>query len=141
MRSLFALSDEPVSVTSTMASTNSCAFTSVAPQENSTSALHAVFLQIFFGQVDDFGGDAFALQIFHRFHRRIFRHAQHPARRAARDFAEQKFAHLMNLRAVFHDPVVAGDAAVQIAVLDVAAEISCARMRRISSSSSSTYGT
>ena len=38
MRSLFARSDEPVSVMSTMASTKSGTFTSVAPQENSTSA-------------------------------------------------------------------------------------------------------
>ena len=38
-RSLFARSDEPVSVISTIASTSSGALTSVAPQENSTSAL------------------------------------------------------------------------------------------------------
>src|SRR5207237_7175231 len=41
MRRWLARSEEPVSVISTMASTNSCAFTSVAPQENSTSALTA----------------------------------------------------------------------------------------------------
>src|SRR3954462_9009614 len=39
MRSLFARSEEPVSVTSTIASTKSGTFTSVAPQENSTSAV------------------------------------------------------------------------------------------------------
>src|SRR5580658_7406924 len=39
MRSLLARNDEPVSVISTIASTSSCALTSVAPQENSTSAL------------------------------------------------------------------------------------------------------
>ncbi|OQB91119.1 MAG: hypothetical protein BWX84_01556 [Verrucomicrobia bacterium ADurb.Bin118] len=48
IRSLLARSDEPVSVTSTMASTSSCAFTSVAPQENSTSALTPCFLRYFF---------------------------------------------------------------------------------------------
>jgi len=39
IRSLLARSEEPVSVTSTMASTNSWALISVAPQENSTSAV------------------------------------------------------------------------------------------------------
>ena len=39
IRSLLARSDEPVSVTSTIASTRSGAFTSVAPHENSTSAV------------------------------------------------------------------------------------------------------
>jgi len=38
MRSLFARIELPVSVMSTMASTRSGTFTSVAPQENSTSA-------------------------------------------------------------------------------------------------------
>ena len=47
MRSLFALREEPVSVTSTMASTSSWAFTSVAPQENSTSAFTPFFLRYF----------------------------------------------------------------------------------------------
>ena len=37
MRSLLALMEEPVSVMSTMASASSGTFTSVAPQENSTS--------------------------------------------------------------------------------------------------------
>ena len=43
MRSLFARSEEPVSVTSTIASTRSGTFTSVAPQENSTSAVTPCF--------------------------------------------------------------------------------------------------
>ena len=48
MRSLLARSEEPVSVSSTMASTNSCAFISVAPQENSTSAFTPCFFKYFF---------------------------------------------------------------------------------------------
>src|SRR5476649_695726 len=43
MRRLFAFSEEPVSVNSTIASTSSGAFTSVAPQENSTSAVTPFF--------------------------------------------------------------------------------------------------
>ena len=45
MRRLFARSDDPVSVRSTIASTSSGAFTSVAPQLNSTSALTPCFLR------------------------------------------------------------------------------------------------
>src|SRR5206468_11306615 len=48
IRKLFAFNDEPVSVISTIASTNSCAFTSVAPQENSTSALTLCLRRYFF---------------------------------------------------------------------------------------------
>ncbi len=47
-RSLFALKDEPVSVTSTIASTPIFAFTSVAPQLNSTSAFTLFFFRYFF---------------------------------------------------------------------------------------------
>ena len=43
IRRLFAFNDEPVSVNSTIASTNSGALTSVAPQENSTSAVTPFF--------------------------------------------------------------------------------------------------
>ena len=39
MRKLFCFKEEPVSVTSTIASTNSGTFTSVAPHENSIFAL------------------------------------------------------------------------------------------------------
>ena len=81
-----------------------------------------MLLQILFRQIDDLGGDAFALQILDRFHRRIFRHAQHPAGRAARNLAEQKLADLVDLRAVLDDPIVTGDAAIEIAVLDVTAD-------------------
>ena len=84
--------------------------------------LHAILLEIAFGQVDNFGGDTFALKIFHCFHRRIFRHAQDPARGFAGNFAEQKFADLVDVRAVFHHPIMAGDSAIQIAMLDVTAD-------------------
>ena len=45
-RSSLARRLEPVSVTSTIASASIGGFTSVAPHENSTSALHAVLLQV-----------------------------------------------------------------------------------------------
>src|SRR2546422_9999552 len=48
IRGLFARKEEPVSVISTIASTSSCALTSVAPQENSTSAFTPCCLRYFF---------------------------------------------------------------------------------------------
>src|SRR6185369_14000146 len=47
IRRLFARNDDPVSVISTIASTSSWALTSVAPQENSTSALTLFFRKYF----------------------------------------------------------------------------------------------
>src|SRR5262249_44530929 len=76
----------------------------------------------FFGEIDDFGGDALALKVLYGFHRRIFRHAQHPTRGTAGNFAEKKFANFVDFGAVFLDPIVARDAAIQVAMLDVAAD-------------------
>ena len=79
MRSLFARSDEPVSVTSTMASANSGGFTSVAPQLNSTFAVHAIACQIAFRRADKFRRDDLAVQILNTLERRGFGNGKHPA--------------------------------------------------------------
>ena len=47
-RRLFALSDDPVSVRSTIASTSSGTLASVAPQENSTEASNPLSAKYFF---------------------------------------------------------------------------------------------
>jgi len=73
-------------------------------------------------QVDDFRRDAFALQIADGFDGRILRHCQDPAGRLARGFAELKLADFAHLRAVFFDPIVARDAAIQVAMFHVAAD-------------------
>ena len=66
MRSLLARSDEPVSVTSTMASASTGGFTSVAPQLNSTLAVTPLRCEIALGGGDQFGGDDLAFQILAR---------------------------------------------------------------------------
>jgi hypothetical protein len=82
----------------------------------------ALLAQVALGQADDFGGNAFALQILHRFHRRIFRHAEDPPRWLAADFAEDEFSHLVNLRVVLDDPIMAGNPGIKVAVLHVTAD-------------------
>src|SRR5213594_21877 len=84
---------------------------------------HAVLAKVFLRQVHHFGGDAFALEVLHRFDGGILRHRQHPAGGLARRLAEQKFAHLMDARSVLVDPVESRDAAIQITQLDVAADL------------------
>ena len=84
---------------------------------------HAMFPQIFFCQIDHFSCDAFAVQVLHRFCRRTLRHGQDPARRLSRGFAEQQFANLVHVRTVLLNPIVASDAAIQIAMLDVTADL------------------
>ncbi len=84
--------------------------------------LHLIAAEVFLGKVDNFGRNSFSLQIFDRFNARIFGHRQNPAGGLAGYFAELEFADFMDLRAVLLNPVVAGDAAVQIAMLDVAAD-------------------
>ena len=62
---LLARSDEPVSVTSTMASASTGGFTSVAPQLNSTLAETPWAGQIAPGGGHQFRGDDFTFEVFH----------------------------------------------------------------------------
>ena len=110
-------SELPVSVTSTMASASCGGLTSVAPQLNSTWAVDAVLGQPARRQADDLGGDALALQVLDRLNRRIVGHRQHPAHRPAAHLAEDQLGQLDDLGVVLQDPVVAGQAAVERAVL------------------------
>ncbi len=64
--SLLARSDEPVSVTSTMASASTGGFTSVAPQLNSTLAVTPWRGQVALGGGHQFGGDDLAFEVLHR---------------------------------------------------------------------------
>src|SRR6266567_2992067 len=93
IRSLFARSEEPVSVISTMASTNSWALTSVAPPENSTSAFTLWRRRYFFVKLTT----SVAIRL--------------------------PLKSLTDIGAVLLNPVVTGDAAIKIAVLDIAADL------------------
>ena len=120
MRSLLARSDDPVSVTSTMASASSGGFTSVAPQLNSTFAVTPLRLQIALGRGHQFGRDDLALQILHRLHGRRLRHRQHPAHFAEALLGVNQIGDGLDLRFVLLHPVAAGEAGVEHAVFDVA---------------------
>ncbi len=63
------------------------------------------------------------LQVLGRSDGGILRHGQDPAGGLAGGLAELELADFVHLGAVFHDPIVAGNAAVQVAVLDVAADL------------------
>ncbi len=73
-------------------------------------------------QADGLGGDALALQVLHGADRRGFRHGEHPARRRGAGLAERQVAEHFHLRAVFLDPVAAGQPGVEKTLFDVAAD-------------------
>ena len=80
----------------------------------------AVLLKVTFGEFDDFGGDAFSLQILHRFDRRIFRHGQHPSHLAETLLGVDQIGHGDDVRIVLNHPVVSRQSGVEDAVLDIA---------------------
>ena len=98
MRRLFAFSELPVSVTSTMASASRGGLTSVAPQLNSTCAVTPCDASQLAREVDDLGGDALALQVLRPLDRRVVRHREHPAHRPAADLAEDQLGQLDDRR-------------------------------------------
>ena len=118
--SLLARREEPVSVTSTMASARTGGLTSVAPQLNSTLAVTPWCGEVALSGGDEFGGDDFAFQVVDRAEGGGFGDGEDPA-----DFAEA----LLGVDEVgdgddvgldFLDPVAAGEAGIEDAVFDVA---------------------
>ena len=63
--------------------------------------------------------------------RRIVGHGQHPAHRPPAHLAEDQLGHLLHLGVVLQDPVVAGQPAVERAVLDVARHLLGADQRAL----------
>jgi hypothetical protein len=82
-------------------------------------------------QVDHLRGDPLAFQVADRLHRRVVGHGQHPADRPLADLAEDQLRQLDDLRIVLQHPVVAGQAAVERAVLDVARHLLGADQRAV----------
>ena len=118
--SLLARSEEPVSVTSTMASASTGGFTSVAPQLNSTLALTPCDAEVALGGGDQLGGDDLAFEILHRAEGGGFGHGQHPAHFAEALLGVDEVGDGDDVGFVFLDPVAAGEAGVEDAVFDVA---------------------
>jgi len=83
----------------------------VAPQENSTSASTPC------------SANAFAGEVLGAVDVRVLRNGEHPADGLPSDFAVDHLADLVHVAAVFADPVVARDARVEEAHLDIAREL------------------
>ena len=123
MRSLLARRDDPVSVTSTMASASSGGLTSVAPQLNSTRGLHAVALEIALRGGDEFGRDDLALQILHAIDRARFGNREHPAHFAEALLGVDQIGDGFDVGAYFGHPVETGQPGVENAVFDIAGHL------------------
>jgi hypothetical protein len=120
MVSLLARSDEPVSVTSTMASARTGGFTSVAPQLNSTLAVTPWSREVALGGGDQLGGDDLAFEIFHAAEGRCFGDGEHPANFAEALLGVDEIGDGDDVGLVFLDPVAAGESGVEDAVFHVA---------------------
>ena len=72
------------------------------------------------GDPDQLGGDDLALEVGGALHRRLLRHGEHPAHLAEALLGVDEVGHRVHGGLVLHDPVVAGEAAVERAVLHVA---------------------
>ena len=122
MRSRLARSDDPVSVTSTIASARIGGFTSVAPHENSTLTLTLQPLEVGLRRAHQLGRDRRPFEILRRLVARVLGHGEHPADLAEallrvdeirqRDHA----ARPAGRRLVLRDPVEPGQPGVEDAV-------------------------
>ena len=90
-----------------------------APAELDAGA-HAAFRQPAPGDADELGGHDPALEVGYRLDSRRLRHGQHPAHPAEALLGVDEVAHRVHGGLVLDHPVVAGEAAVEGAVLHVA---------------------
>jgi hypothetical protein len=71
------------------------------------------------GEADQLGGDALALEILRPLVGRVAGHRQYPAGGAEGGFGVDEVADHFDVRSVFRGPVLAGDAAVEGAEIDI----------------------
>ena len=64
-----------------------------------------------------------ALEVLRALDRGFLGHGQHPAGGLTGGLAEEKFADLLHVAVVFVDPVEARDAGIEVAQLDIAADL------------------
>ena len=83
----------------------------------------AVLGQVALGHADSLGGDAFAGQVLGAVNVGVVGRGQHPTQGLAADFAVNEFGDFHDVGAIFDDPVMAGEAAVKQAFLDVAGHL------------------
>ena len=92
----------------------------MAPPREFDFALDALGLEPAAGGLDELGGDALAGEVLGGLHGRGFRHAEDPAGLLGGGAAVDQLADLDDVGVVLLDPVLAGEAAVEEAILDVA---------------------
>ena len=120
MRRRLARSDDPVSVTSTMASASCGTFTSVAPQENSTRAFTPWRARYFFVRFTTSVAITFPSRSFTDCNRPVFRHRENPAHGRETLLRVKQFADFRDARAGFLHPIAARDSGIERAGLHVA---------------------
>ena len=92
--------------------------------------MHAVLLEITLGDADRLGRDALALEVLRGLDLRIVRDGHDPAHGPHALLGVDEIGDFVHVRAVFDDPVIAGQAGVQHAVFDVTADLLCADQAR-----------
>ncbi len=122
IRKLLAAKEVPVSVMSTMASTSSGTFTSVEPQLNSTLALTPRDSRKRVVKPTASVAMRFPCTSFTDWIGELLRYDQDPARRARGGFAILEFSDQFDVGVVLFNPILAGNSAIQIAMLDISAD-------------------
>ena len=113
-------------MTSTMASASCGTFTSVAPQENSTRALTPWRARYFSVMCTTSVAMTFAFEVARFADCGIFGNGEHPADASEALLGIDEFGEFVHVGAGFDDPIVAGNAGVERAGLDVAGHFLCA---------------
>src|SRR5438046_2467527 len=84
---------------------------------------HLVFSELAPGEMHNFRCDPFSLEIFDSFDGRKLWHGQDPSGGLTRGFAKEEFANFMHLGVVLLNPIMACNAAVEIAMFNVPADL------------------
>ena len=116
----FALSELPVSVTSTIASASMGGFTSVAPQLNSTLTLTPLIGKVTFADLDQFCGNDFAFEVFGLLKAARLGHGQYPAHFAPALLGISERGDAGHVKPAFNYPVDAGESRIEDAMIDIA---------------------
>src|SRR5712675_1253488 len=85
--------------------------------------LNPLLFQVAFSEVYHFGGNSLAGEVLDRLDRGCFRDSEHPSRRLAGRLAKEEFTDLVDVRVVLLDPIMPGDAAVEISMFNVPADL------------------
>ena len=85
--------------------------------------IHAMFLEVVFGYIDQFSGNDLALKILRLLERRTLRRSQYPTHFAATLLGVNQIGNSDDFQSAFNHPVETSEASIQCAVLDVASHL------------------